>query len=53
MVTHSIAAVFFCMKNHKWDLQGNAEFTGRVNGFDEKVDSPRVAAAKTAGDSCV
>lgn len=26
------------------------ELTGRVNGLNEKVDSPRVAAAHTAGD---
>lgn len=28
------------------------ELTGRVNGLNEKVDSPRVAAAHTAGDHC-
>lgn len=58
MVAHSIAAVL------AWIITGSGveaqvgftgnrrEFTGRVNGLDEKVDSPGVAAANIAGDNC-
>lgn len=58
MVAHSVAAVL------AWLITGSGveaqvgftgkrrEFTGRVNGLDEKVDSPRMAATNTAGYNC-